>query len=60
MLFGKTKEVRCGMYATSAVFMIMSACFLYHLNTYADYVIAPQPSDNPPEDSIEVTIKPNI
>lgn len=59
MLFGKTKEVRCGMYATSAVFMIMSACFLYHLNTYADYVIAPQPSDNPPEDSIEVTIKPS-
>ena len=59
MLFGKTKDIRCNMYATSAVFMIMSACFLYHLNTYADYVIAPQPSDNPPEDSIEVTIKPS-
>ena len=60
MIFGKTKEVRRQMSATSAVFLIMSACFLYHLNTYADYVITPQPGDNPlPEDSIEVTIKPN-
>lgn len=58
MLFGKTKDIRYGMYATSAVFMIMSACFLYHLNMYADYVITPEPGDNLPEDSIEVTIAP--
>ena len=59
MLFGKTKKVRYGLYATSAVFMVMSALFLYHLNMYADYVITPEPGDNLPEDSIEVTIKPN-
>lgn len=59
MLFGKTKDVRRQMFATSAVFLIMSACFLYHLNTYADYVITPEPNDNPPpEDSIQVTIEP--
>lgn len=59
MLFGKTKEVRRQMFVTSAVFLTMSACFLYHLNTYADYVIAPEPGDNPPEDSIQVTIAPH-
>ena len=59
MLFGKTKKVRYGLYATSAVFMIMGTLFLYHLNMYADYVITPEPGDNPPEDSIEITIKPS-